>query len=83
MPVSDVPGDDEAIRGLRAMPRSDLSIGTVVLVGDYNWRKGLLWPSLCALVMGRRQRFTHLGMGCTVAWWRGQPYLIRMREARP
>lgn len=83
MPVNDVPGDDEAIRGLSAMPMSDASTGAVVLVGDYNWRKGPLWPSLCALVMGRRQRFTHLGKRCTVAWWREQPYLVGFREARP
>jgi hypothetical protein len=65
------------------MPVKDMAIGTVVLVGDLNWRKGPLWPSLCALVAGRRQRFEHPGMRCTVAWWREQPYLIWIGEARP
>ncbi len=58
----------------------DAAIGSIVLVGDYNWRKGPVWPSLCALLLGRRQRFDHLGLRCTVAWWREQPFLIRVRE---
>jgi hypothetical protein len=71
--------DDAAIRELATA--EDLSIGAVVLVGVYNWRKGPLWPSICALFAGKRQRFEHLGMRCTVAWWRDKPYLIGMREA--
>tara|TARA_R100000935_G_scaffold16663_1_gene33050 strand:- start:640 stop:912 length:273 start_codon:yes stop_codon:yes gene_type:complete len=70
----------DPVADLAALPSADLSVGSVVLVGDYNWRKGPLWPSLCALVLGRRQRFTHLGMHCTVAWWRDRPYLIGIAE---
>jgi hypothetical protein len=73
-------GGADPVAELTALPSADLSIGSVVLVGDHNWRKGPLWPSLCALVFGRRQRFTHLGMRCTVAWWRDQPYLVRVDE---
>lgn len=76
-------GGADPVAELKAQPSADLSVGSVVLVGDYNWRKGPLWPSLCALVFGRRQRFTHLGLRCTVAWWREQPYLIWIAEARP
>lgn len=72
--------DDAAIRKLATV--EDMSIATVVLVGDYNWRKGPLWPSICALLAGRRQRFEHLDTRCTVAWWREKPYLISMREVR-
>ena len=70
----------DPVAGLKALPSADLSVGSVVLVGDHNWRKGPLWPSLCAFVFGRRQRFTHLGLHCTVAWWRDQPYLIGIAE---
>lgn len=58
----------------------DLSVGTVVLVGDYNWRKGPRLTAMCAFLLGSRQRFEHLDMVCTVAWYREKPYLIRMRE---
>lgn len=61
----------------------DMVQGGKVLVGDHNWREGPLWPSVCAFLFGARERFTHLGMRCTVAWWRGKPYLIGLREARP
>ena len=74
---------EDPVAGLKALPSADLSVGSVVLVGDHNWRKGPLWPSLCAFVFGHRQRFTHLGLDCTVAWWRGHPYLIWIAEARP
>ena len=57
-----------------------MAIGTVVLVGDYNWRKGPFWPAVCATLFGKRQRFEHLGNRCTVAWWKDQPYLIGLRE---
>ncbi len=60
---------------------SDMAIGTVVLVGDYNWRKGPMWPSIVAMCIGRRQRFVHLGMRCTIAWYKEQPYLIALRQA--
>lgn len=52
-----------------------------VLLGDDNWRCGPMLPALAALLFGRRERFVHLGMRCTVAWWRDQPYLVGMREA--
>lgn len=58
----------------------DAAIGSVVLVGDFNWRKGSIWASAMAFMFGRRQRFEHLGMHCTVAWWKDQPYLIGLRE---
>lgn len=61
--------------------RGDIATGTVVLVGDFNWRKGPMRRALVALLFGRRERFVHLGMRCTVAWWRDQPYLVGMREA--
>ena len=61
--------------------RGDAATGSVVLVGDYNWRRGPFRRALGAYLFGRRERFVHLGMRCTVAWWRDQPYLISMREA--
>lgn len=60
---------------------SDMAIGAIVLVGDYNWRDGPWLPATMAFLFGQRQRFEHLGMRCTVAWWRGDPYLIWLREA--
>ncbi len=60
----------------------DAAVGAIVLVGDHNWRKGPFWPALCALLFGRRERFVHLGLRCSVAWWRGQPFLVRVREAK-
>lgn len=63
--------------------RHDLQLGVVTLVGDWNWRRGPKWKAACALVLGRRQRYEHLGKRMVVSWWRGQPYLIRLGEARP
>lgn len=60
---------------------NDLALGTVVLVGDDNWRRGPVWRAALAFLFGRRQRFTHLGMRCTVAWLNDRPYLVSMREA--
>ena len=64
------------------MSASDAAIGSIVLVGDYNWRRGPTRAAMAAWLFGRRDRFVHLGMRCTVAWWRDQPYLIGMKEAR-
>jgi len=61
---------------------SDMALGSVVLVGDHNWRKGPMWRALAAFLLGRRQRFVHLNMRCTVAWYKDQPYLINIRENR-
>lgn len=58
---------------------SDLSVGAVVLVGDHNWRRGPRHLAALAFILGRRQRFEHLNARCTVAWYFGEPYLIRMR----
>ncbi|TNF21861.1 MAG: hypothetical protein EP318_06205 [Rhodobacteraceae bacterium] len=63
------------------MSALDMSYGAKVLVGDDNWRYGPKLPALAAFLFGRRERFEHLGMRCTVAWYKGQPYLIHMREA--
>jgi len=57
----------------------DMAIGTIILVGDYRWRKGPRLMAALAFVLGRRQRIEHLGMHCTLAWFCGHPYLIRMR----
>lgn len=59
---------------------SELALGSVVLIGDLNWRKGPVRHAIAAFLFGRRDRFDHLGMRCTVAWWRNQPYLVRFRE---
>jgi hypothetical protein len=61
----------------------DMVQGGKVLVGDRNWREGPVLVSICAFLFGTRERFIHLGMLCTVAWWRGKPYLIGLSEARP
>jgi len=63
------------------MSDKDMAIGAKVLVGDYNWRDGPIWPAVCAFLFGRRERFVHLGLRCTVAWWKGEPYLIWVRGA--
>lgn len=60
----------------------DLAIGTIVMVGDHLWRKGSRKNAVLAFLFGKRQRFVHLKMRCTVSWWRGHPYLIGFREAR-
>ncbi len=59
----------------------DLAMGAITLVGDHNWRRGPKWKAACALLLGRWQRHEHLGMRLLVSWWRGQPYLIAIREA--
>jgi hypothetical protein len=41
-----------------------------------------MWRALAAFLLGRRQRFVHLGMKCTVAWYKDQPFLINLRETR-
>ncbi|TDE40939.1 hypothetical protein [Antarcticimicrobium sediminis] len=64
------------------MSESGMANGTKVLVGDLNWRKGALRPILAALLFGRRERFDHHGIICTLAWWQEKPYLFRVREAR-
>jgi len=53
------------------------------MVGDHNWRRAPLSRRVRIFLFGRRERITHLGMRCTVAWWREQPYLIWIAEARP
>ncbi|WP_282094327.1 hypothetical protein [Epibacterium ulvae] len=60
----------------------DWETGYVVLIGDHNWRKGSIFKACMAYVFGRRDRFEHLGMRCTVAWYKGKPYLIGLTEAR-
>lgn len=62
------------------MGSHDMAQGAKVLVGDYNWRKGPFWPSVAAFLFGRRERFVHLGMKCTIAWHKEQPYLTSIRE---
>lgn len=64
------------------MSGSDAAYGVKVLVGDHNWRKGPVRAAVAAWLFGRRERFEHLGMHCTVAWWKGKPYLVGLREAR-
>jgi len=59
----------------------DLEIGAVVLVGDDAWRRAGWWTRLRAVAFGERQSFEHLGMRVSVSWWRGTPYLYRVREA--
>ncbi len=55
----------------------------VLLVGDYRWRKGPRLNALCAWLFGRREVFrTHLGDVAEIAWWRGEPYLVALEEAR-
>ncbi|MFB9148743.1 hypothetical protein [Roseovarius ramblicola] len=61
----------------------DMVKGAKVLVGDENWRKGPVWLAFWAFLFGRRERFEHLDMRCTIAWWRDKPYLVSIREARP
>jgi len=60
----------------------DVRYGALVLCGDDNWRKGPFWPAAMAFLFGRRDCFEHLGLRCTIAWYKDRPYLIRIREAR-
>lgn len=64
----------------RAGVKGDFAVGSMVLIADLNWRKGPVWPAMLALMFGRREHFVHLGMRCTLAWWKGTPYLVRFRE---
>lgn len=59
----------------------DMACGAKVMVGDHNWRKGPFWPAIFAWAFGKRERFEHLGMRCTVSWWKGKPYLTGLEEA--
>jgi len=61
-------------------PEADLAYGAVVLVGDHNWRRGPKLAAALAFLFGQRQRFEHLGMRCLVAWRKGEPYLISIRD---
>ncbi|MGK8234039.1 hypothetical protein ACLGGT_14290 [Roseovarius sp. MS2] len=72
-----------AMDDLAGIPSKDLSTGGKVMVGDHNWRRAPLSRRVRIFLFGRRERITHLGMRCTVAWWREQPYLIWIAEARP
>lgn len=61
----------------------DMSIGAKVLTGDRHWKEAGL-PELARVVLfGEREVFVHLGVACTIRWWRGKPYLSDVREARP
>lgn len=65
------------------MTRTEHEVCAILLVGDHNWRQGPLWPALCAFFLGRREVMnTYLGDRATVAWWREQPFLIRIRSTR-
>lgn len=64
-----------------AISSQDMVRAAKVLVGDDNWRRGPNLPAIAAFLFGRRERFERLGMHCTIAWWKGAPYLIHMREA--
>ncbi|MCZ4259029.1 hypothetical protein O4H53_26105 [Sulfitobacter sp. G21635-S1] len=70
-------------QSLAQMRECDFDLATVVFVGDWHWRKGPRLMAILAFVFGRRRRFVHLGMAATVAWYRGQPYLIRFNPANP
>ena len=65
------------------MDPRDLALGAIALVGDHNWRRGPKWRAALAFLFGRWQRHEHLGMRLLVSWWRGQPYLIAIREVAP
>lgn len=55
----------------------------ILLVGDWNWRKGPLWRALCAALLGRRETFvTHLGDVACVMWWRDAPYLVALDDRK-
>ncbi|TRD18383.1 hypothetical protein [Palleronia caenipelagi] len=54
----------------------------LVLVADHHWRRGPVWKAALAYLFGRRERRVSIDWELTFAWWRGQPYLIRMREPR-
>lgn len=64
------------------MSAYDMALGSKVLIGDLNWRKGPVLAVTAAFFFGRRERFEHLGMHVTLAWWKGSPYLIGLREVR-
>lgn len=59
----------------------DMACAAKVLVGDDNWRNGPKLPAIAAFLFGARERFEHLDLRCTVAWHKGKPYLISVREA--
>lgn len=64
------------------MSRSRTQVNAILLVGDHHWRKGPKWKAAFAWAFGKRERFgTHLGGQATVSWWRGEPYLITLKEA--
>lgn len=65
-------------------PRSPEVQDTVLLAGDWHWRKGPRWKALCAWLFGERETVvTHLNDVAHIAWWRGEPYLISLSEAKP
>lgn len=58
-----------------------LQIGTLVLLADDLWRQAGWMQQLRVWLFGRRRDVVHLGTECRLHWWRGQPYLISIREA--
>ncbi|MCT4554646.1 MAG: hypothetical protein N4A53_08165 [Pelagimonas sp.] len=63
--------------------RSEAVQDALMLVADWNWRKGPRRKAALAWLLGRRERFrTHLGDDAKIAWWRGSPYLIRLKEVK-
>lgn len=54
----------------------------LVMRADHNWRRGAFWPSMLALMFGRRERVVYNRQICTIAWWDHVPYLISSRWVR-
>lgn len=58
-----------------------LDIGAVVFAGDYHWRNASWLLKLRVCFFGKRRDIMHLGALSHIRWWRGQPYLVSIREA--
>lgn len=74
--------DDDGIGMDQWQAGADLSIGMLTLAADGFWKQAG-WPRRIAVVLfGRHQVYQHLGYRLRISFWRDNPYLVTIREAR-
>lgn len=58
---------------------ADMDIGMLVFVADAHFRAAPKRTIIAAWLLGRHQRFEHLGTRFRLAWWRDTPYLLTVK----
>ncbi len=64
------------------MKEYDLKPAAKVMLGNLWWQDAGLGTVLCVLFFGRRETLIHLGTEAHLRWWRGRPYLVRLRDVQ-